>query len=403
MAETALCLVIGTLVLSSTLAMTAALDEEGGIWVSQSNLITLGAAHEMYASDHDGKVFSLSPDDYGAYNGCVDYLQNRGCIESMTLGWGESLSGSCECDVNWGFWIDYNGMCQGVGSCGNVVLTTPIDFFSTIGSFRVPNCEQFHAYVNGRFYDSTFYAPLDTLTHERASPLIKECCGFTYNGGLEWSSYSFSPSAMWDPGVMRSNADGGFQAPGSYDESHRAPQVSQASYPELKTLLFEHNWNHGQPGIFNPAFGGESTPYYFNHGRDARPLTCFVDGSVRMLPTGVAEADDARVLEETGGVDGLWNRGTQLGTGGYYSAQSHDGVHTSHNILTTDGIRGRDVLSTLVRDPDINGDGLVSGFDLTRVLAGWSGEASWYEQADLDANGRVDGADLNGVLSNWSN
>ena len=102
---------------------------------------------------------------------------------------------------------------------------------------------------------------------------------------------------MYDPGVMRANADGGFQHPNSYDDSHRAPNVSTAQHPELKTLLFEHNWNHGQPGPFNPLFSGSNTPYFYNHGRDATPMTCFFDGSVRMLRTGNAADDDARLLD----------------------------------------------------------------------------------------------------------
>jgi hypothetical protein len=379
---------------------TSGLEEGVGISISQSNLIRLGAAHEMYSIEHDGQVFSLSPDDYGAYDGCADYIANRGCLDSLLLGWGESVAGSCDCSAHWGYWVDFNNVCQGVGSCGNAALIVPIDFSSAFGSFRYPNCEQFHSYLNGRFYDSAFYAPLDTLTYEKAEPLIDACCGFTFEGSIVNSSYSFSPSAMWDPGVMRSNADGGFQSPGSYDESHRAPQVSQASYPELKTLLFEHNWNHGQPGPFNPLFAGENTPYYFNHGRDATPLTCFFDGSVRMLRTGNVEADDARVLEETG-TDGLWHRGTPLGTDGYYSAQSHDGVRVSHNILTTDGIRGRDILTTSMRSTDANGDGRVDGEDLLGVLGDWGVDTGWNSPHDVNADGLVDGYDLNAVLGTW--
>lgn len=381
---------------------TSGLEEGVGISVSQSNLITLGAAHEMYAAEHEGRVFSLSPDDYGAYDGCVDYIRNRGCLESLLLGWGESVAGSCECEAHWGYWIgDGAEINCSFGSCGNASAITPLDFEQRYGSFRLPNCEQFHQYVNGRFYDSTYYAPLDTRTSERAEPLIDACCGFTFEGSIVFSSYSFSPSAMWDPGVMRSNADGGFQRPGSYDESHRAPAVSQASYPELKTLLFEHNWNHGQPGAFNPAFAGENTPYYFNHGRDATPLTCFFDGSVRMLRTGNAADDDARIREENSS-DGLWHQGTDLGSGGYYSKFSYDGVHVAHNVLTTDGIRGRDILTTQMRSTDANDDGRVDGEDLLGVLGAWGIDTGWNSPHDVNADGVVDGYDLNTVLGSWN-
>ena len=382
---------------------TSGLDESSGISVSQSNLVTLGAAHELYAAEHGGRVFSLSPDDYGAFEGCVDYIENRGCLDSLVLGWGESVTGNCQCDVQWGYWIGGTSEVDcAFGSCGNAVLITPMDFQQKFGSFRVPNCERFHQYVNGRFYDATYYAPLDTLTYEGAAPFFDECCGFTTGeGSFHFSSYAFSPSSMWDPGVMRSEADGGFQAPGSYDESHRAPTVSRAAHPELKTLLFEHNWNHGQPGAFNPAFEGERTPYQFNHGRDATPLTCFLDGSVRMLRTGNAAADDARLREQTG-MDGIWHQGTPLGTSGYHLDQSHDDVRVAHNVLTTDGIRGRDILSTSMRDADTNGDGRVDGEDLFGVLGAWGVDVGWNSPHDIDADGLVGGFDLNAILGEWT-
>jgi hypothetical protein len=379
---------------------TSGLDEGAGISRSQANLAAIGAAHQLHAADNDGRVFSLAPDDYGAYDGCSDYIQNVGCLEPLLLGWGQSGSDPCSCEARWGYWIDYGQLCESVGSCGNSVLLEPIDFDLSIGSFRYPNCEQFNQYVNGRFYDSTFYAPLDTVTIEDATPLIESCCPFTYEGQLVSSSYAFSPSAMWDPGVLRSKADGGFQAPGSYDESHRAPLVVDARYPELKTLIFEHNWNHGQPGAINPAFAGGRTPYYFNHGRDATPLTCFIDGSVRMLRTGNVEADDERLREN--GADGIWNRETPLGAAGYFSAQSLDGVVAGHNILTNDGILGRDALSTAMRDVDGNGDGSVDGGDLLGLLGGWGVDPGWNSPHDINADGVIDGADLNALLAGWS-
>ena len=44
---------------------------------------------------------------------------------------------------------------------------------------------------------------------------------------------------------------------------------------------------------------------------------------------------------------GLWSRDTQLGADGYYGQYAYDSlVDTSYHILTTDGIRGRDFLSS---------------------------------------------------------
>jgi len=57
----------------------------------------------------------------------------------------------------------------------------------------------------------------------------------------------------------------------------------------------------------------------------------------------VAE-DDARVLQQTGGVDGLWSRDTPFGESGYFGDLSFDGIVVSHHVLTTGGILGRDRL-----------------------------------------------------------
>lgn len=394
-------LVAGTFVLSTAMSMSLSVDEAAGIAVSHSNLIQISQAHEMFAADRDGRVFTTHRDDYGLYgNNCASYIKNAGCPDQVLLGW----SGDCNTDCSdglWGYWLDVRNICAGFGSCASWVVHQPIDFDAKFGSFRLSNIMRLNEYLNGRFYDPVFYAPLDTLTYRKAAPLMDGCCGFEYDGTIAWSSYSFSPAGMFDSGVMRANADGGFQSPGSYDDSHKIPRLTEALYPSLKTLIFEHNWNHGQPAAFNPNFSGQR-PFQFNHGRDARPLTCFVDGSVRMLPSGVVESDDARVSSESGGVDGLWHRNTPLGFSGYYGAQSWDGLRVAHNILTTDGIRGRDVLSTSVRSPDIDGDGVVGGNDLSKLLGAWGQDRSWDSPTDLTADGQTDGQDLLGVLSHWN-
>ena len=42
---------------------------------------------------------------------------------------------------------------------------------------------------------------------------------------------------------------------------------------------------------------------------------------------------------------GLWSRDTYLGEDGYFIDYGYDQAATSFHILTTDGIRGRDVVS----------------------------------------------------------
>jgi hypothetical protein len=50
-------------------------------------------------------------------------------------------------------------------------------------------------------------------------------------------------------------------------------------------------------------------------------------------------------------------------------------------------------------DPDINGDGVVNGADLTIVLANWYAPGG---PADVNCDGMVNGEDLTIVLGNWS-
>ncbi len=107
--------------------------------------------------------------------------------------------------------------------------------------------------------------------------------------------------------------------------------------------MIEHSWVQGPPALCNPAFAG-CEPYYFNQGIDSMPVTLFYDMSVRLLRNTDVLAADQRVLKQTGGVDGLWNRGTSLGTDGYMIPNGYDQAPLSYHILTTDGILGRDTL-----------------------------------------------------------
>jgi hypothetical protein len=115
--------------------------------------------------------------------------------------------------------------------------------------------------------------------------------------------------------------------------------------------MIEHNWIRNPPGECNPAYPSLCEPYYFNQGIDAAPAALFFDGSARVFPNTEAFAADQEVLYSTGGVDGLWHRGTSLGEDGYRLAYSYDGTPLSHHVLTTDGILGRDTLSETEPQP----------------------------------------------------
>jgi hypothetical protein len=59
----------------------------------------------------------------------------------------------------------------------------------------------------------------------------------------------------------------------------------------------------------------------------------------------------------------------------------------------------RHVQVTLVRSPDLDGDGRVGTSDRDRLLARWGGSDT---HADLDQDGTVDGVDLALLLGAWT-
>jgi hypothetical protein len=217
------------------------------------------------------------------------------------------------------------------------------------GGHLVPNLLPLHDYVNGRYHDPVFYAPKDTAKLLDVAPCFDTPDEF--NGMIEscnpgWSSYARSAAGMFCPEVMRSNAAGGFQDPWGLvlPDAFLSPGLFQATHPALKTMMIEHSWLQGPPSSCNPAFFG-CTPYYFNQGLLSSPATLFYDGHVRLLPNTEAFAADQQVLAQTGGVDGLWHRGTPFGDDGYFIGLGWDGTDVSHHVLTTDGILGRDTVA----------------------------------------------------------
>ena len=80
-------------------------------------------------------------------------------------------------------------------------------------------------------------------------------------------------------------------------------------------------------------------------------MTVFYDGHIEGC--GVRDAMDSckRVATQRGGV-GLWSKDVpgvggvydDWGTGGYFSTYAWDYASTSFHILTTEGIKGRDIV-----------------------------------------------------------
>ncbi len=312
---------------------------------SMNNLKLLGFAHVLYAAEWDGRQITFAKDDLSLYGSVSNYNLAHDCVFAEDPGCHPPvLAGWCDGSL-WAYWP---------ANAGNHWVVEPIGFpggqgAQGFGNFRLLNASQFNQYVGGRFYDAAFYAPADTVPMQLVEPLFDDPCGFAVEGNPPyWISYTMSPAAMFHPEVMRSNAAGGWQGPWQIVEGHESPGFFQADFPALKTLMIEHHWLQGPPAECNPNFEfgtyDDCEPYYFNHGLESSPATLFYDLHVRQLPNAEVLAADQQVLKDTGGVDGLWHRGTSFGEDGYFIAQGYDGVPLSHHILTTDGIKGRDTL-----------------------------------------------------------
>lgn len=312
---------------------------------SMDNLVTLSVAHVMYAADWNGRQITYVADDISIYGSVQEYNNFHDCdIDS----WWEPecqpiFAGWCG-DTMYAYWPSFPGHNWSLEPLG-FPAGAGVDGF---GNFRFVNFKALHDYVNGRFYDPTYFAPADTVPYKLVAPLFDEPCEYAGGNVPIWTTYAMSPAAMYHPDVMRSNADGGWQDPWGFVKGHASPGLFQAMYPDLKTQMIEHHWLQSPPADCNPAFEGGSfegcEPYYFNHGIDSSPVTLFYDGHVRLLPNTEVLLADIQVLKDTGGVDGLWHRGTSFGEDGYFIQFGFDGVPLSHHILTTDGIMGRDTL-----------------------------------------------------------
>jgi len=324
--------------------------------ISQSvaNLKNLAAANGVYEGDWGDRQFTTIPDDVGIVNGnCSTYLSQIACPPQQFLGWDGSAM--------WGYFLGSSGKCSRYGwpeACYNWIVYIPFQFGTAgnpgggnaFGSFRMLGVKSFHDYVNGRFYDTTFYAPKDVVPYSNISKYFTHPSEFTFSaatGDYEDSSYCFSPAAMWDPKVLGRNSatlnGNGFTDPNTLPSGYRSPPVSRCKYPSLKTRMIEHNWLQNAPDqLVNPNFIGNKTPWYFNHGFNSAPASLFFDGHIELVGCQRSMQADQRVSPSNGSV---WSKNTPLGTSGYFGNQSYDFlVKTSFHILTTDGIEGRDVL-----------------------------------------------------------
>ncbi|MEY3143490.1 MAG: hypothetical protein RLY21_1983 [Planctomycetota bacterium] len=315
----------------------------GGGLDSQYKLAELAQANECYANDFAGRQFGVMPADAGQYgDSCYAYTSAVGCVRPMIFG--RDANGAY-----WGYFIPSTATCENglggaasVGTCGNWEAYRPINFSGAAagyGSFAIPNVRGFREYLSRNFYSPEWYAE-DDPTYAGVPALSTAESEFTFPapgipGGYQDSSYCFSPAAMFDPSVLRPRAEGGFRAPASFAHSYRAPAVAKCVHPSLKTRMCEYGWYRDEP----------SEGLAFNAGRKSAPYTLFFDGSVQSISMAHAAADDIIAREGSQSGDGLWSDDTPLGPNGWQPSGSVDGTRTSFHILTTGGIRGRDLLS----------------------------------------------------------
>ncbi|MHC5003571.1 MAG: type II secretion system protein, partial [Planctomycetota bacterium] len=319
---------------------------------SQANLRQLGQAGATYAAEWNDRQFTAVDDNLGRYgnepySAVTNFNQQNGQPHPpLVLGHGP----------NGGVWAWWFTNPQWYSP-----ILTAINFdhaWIGFGWFRAPNVKSFYNYLSGRAFDPVFWAPKDDIPISYVNncfeaPYEWGPCYSSTTGGPDgdgdviYPSYCFSPAALFNPDVMRNTEAGGWQDPWSLESGLRAPAMSQARYPDLKTHMLEHHWLQQRRGDCNPAFESGTydgcEPYYFNHSWESVPVTLFYDGHVAGLGVREAESADTRQTVQAG--YGLWSRDTPFGGDGYFIPEGYDFAAASFHILTTDGIRGRDRLA----------------------------------------------------------
>ena len=321
--------------------------EQAKLSTSQSNLKQIGTALNTYAAEWSDRQYTGTVDSLSVYGSDIAEAVTGFTDAHGGNGLPRLVLGTTPPSTIW-FW-------GGAGS-----LAMPISFQSGFGNFRVLNARQVGQYLTGRFYDPIYFSPKDSA----AITAIEACDSYPGEwcpdapdgpaGGIYTPTYCFSPAAMYSPDVMANPGKGGFQDPFSLKAGHRSPAMSQALYPDLKSYVIEHHWLQNTFGTgveCNPNFlGGQydgCEPWYFNHGFSSTPVMLMYDGHIENVGNLRVRAATDRQISQLG--YGLWSTDTPMegdysdsSPGGYFMNQGHDWTATSHHILTTNGIRGRD-------------------------------------------------------------
>ncbi len=344
--------------------------EQAQLTRSQANMKQLATAAATYGAEWNDRQLTLITDNFSQYGtsgpaAITNYKTKVGAAHPpVLLGWGNTPTGP----GTWGYWMP--GTPGIPDNNGNWIVAAPCNYITgqpSFGAFRMTNCQQFSTYINGRYYDPVFYAPKDTAVMAVVEDFFNypdEFVGVApplpAQGVTYYSSYIFSPAAMYSPDVLSLNETNNkyFTNPFELRGGFRSPAYSQAQYPDLKTHIIEHHWLQNRKKVCSDAFTdgpyNGCQPYFYNGSRDSAPVCLFYDGHIENVGQRDAMDSNARVVVQNGGAlnnsnDGLWSIDT--GWGGSYALGSDDGYYmdtavdssaTSYHVLTIDGIRGRD-------------------------------------------------------------
>jgi prepilin-type N-terminal cleavage/methylation domain-containing protein len=320
---------------------------------SQANMKNMGTACANYGAEYKDRQITWINDNFahygtGAGTDLGTAFNNYATAVGAAHPW--HLIGAAQGPATWYFLPNGNG--------GRFYI--PIDWSTKVGAFRTPNTRSFNQYLNGRFYDPIFYAPKDTAVWASVENVFDYADEFTDLGGgiIKYSSYCFSPAAMFSPDVFSYNKNTGkcYTDPWDLPGGFRSPSPSQARFSDLKSNMTEHHWlQNRRKSCITQLTGGVydgCQPPFFNGSLNSSPVTLFFDGHIGQV--GQREAIDAcaRVATQSGGTNrGTWSIDTPLkgaytdySDDGYYMEYCTDWSATSWHILTVDGIKGRDIL-----------------------------------------------------------
>jgi prepilin-type N-terminal cleavage/methylation domain-containing protein len=347
--------------------------DQAKLSLSQSNLRNMATAHANYGAEWNDRQLTLIDDNITNYGNSANTAFNNYIIAHGGTTGGNAIIDDAAYHppiyLGWGYEDGdpnaYRMFAYRQHWPGNWGLPQPIVFqgpanWVGFGSFRLVNCQQFNQYVSGKFYDKVFYAPKDTVVITAIGECFNDPGEFCdepplagYGDVPYWSSYVLSPAAMFSPAVMMhldpADPTSGWKDPWSLPAGFRCPSFGQCAFPALKTHMLEHHWLQSRKSECNPGWSagiyGDCEPWYFNHGWESSPMTLFYDGHVESV--GVRKAERAHLRAKEQNEWGLWSEDTPMGpgpNGGYFQNYAYDAASTSFHILTTDGIRGRDIV-----------------------------------------------------------